>query len=127
MKFLFFLLLINTVHLNAQREEHHHVGCIEEAKFSGGNEALESYLTQNLHYPERALKEKIEGKVIIHFMVDKDGSIGKVKLKTGFTNCPECNEEAVRLIKSMPSWSPYKIHDKSYNSYLSIPIVFKIK
>lgn len=124
MKFLLIMMLSGIFNLQAQNGCHN--CCISDAQFPGGNDALQNYLSRHLVYPERARKEQVEGKVIVYFMVEKDGSIGMVKLKRGIINCPECNEEAIRLIKSMPKWTPSTIHGEAKKSFLSLPISFKI-
>lgn len=71
-------------------------------KFPGGAEALGRYIQRNLHYPEAAKFANVSGKVYVQFIIRKDGQITDVDIlkKLGFG----CDEEAIRLVKSMPAW-----------------------
>lgn len=99
----------------------------EEAEFPGGYAAMMKYFGQNMRYPEIAVQAGIEGKANVRFVVEKDGDIGAVTVQKGVPNCPECDKEAVRVIKSMPKWKPGKIGGKSVRSYYSMPVSFKLK
>jgi periplasmic protein TonB len=99
----------------------------EEAEFPGGYAEMMKYFGQNMKYPEMAVQAGIEGKANVRFVVEKDGSIGNVTVQKGVPNCPECDKEAVRVIKSMPRWKPGKIGGKSVRSYYSMPVSFKLK
>lgn len=94
-------------------------------EFPGGMEAMMHYLSDNIRYPEKAKDDNIEGRVFIQFVVEKDGSIGEVKLLRGIGG--GCDEEAIRVVKSMPNWEPGKIEGKPVKVYFSLPIVFKFK
>lgn len=67
-----------------------------------GYDTLKNYLTTNLVYPKRALKEKIEGKVYVKLLFAETGEVKDVVLLKGMENCPECDKEAIRLMKSVP-------------------------
>lgn len=73
-------------------------------EFPGGQEALKAYITDNLKYPERPLKQEIEGIVQVQFTVNADGTIGSIKIVRMVD--PDLEAEAIRLIKSMPKWVP---------------------
>ena len=98
----------------------------EPAEFPGGASAFFPFVKENLKYPENARKNKIEGKCFLQFVVQKDGSISNVKVKKGVPDCPECDAEAIRLVKSMPNWSPGKNYSQEVNSLFSLPIAFKL-
>ena len=98
----------------------------EMPEFPGGRSALMQYLGANIKYPEQAKKDSIQGRVFVNFIVEKDGKIGEVKVLRGIGS--GCDEESVRVISSMPAWTPGR--DKngeavrfSYN----IPIKFALK
>lgn len=97
----------------------------EMAHFSGGIEAFGKYLEENLKYPQEAIKSKHNGKVYIQFIVNTDGSPSdfKVLSGTGFG----CDEEALRVMKSIPKWVSGKQSSKSVRSYLIVPIKFQLK
>lgn len=94
------------------------------AEFPGGEEALISYLSSSISYPEEAKKEGIEGKVFVNFVVEKDGSIGEVKIKRGIGG--GCDEEAIRVIKEMPKWEPATQRNKEVRLEMNLPINFKL-
>lgn len=98
----------------------------EPAEFPGGMSALKKYLTDKLQYPEKAKEMGISGKVFIQFVVSKEGEVNNVKLKRGLSGCPECDTEAIRLIKSMPKWKPAKNNGKIVASYFNLPVTFKL-
>jgi protein TonB len=92
-------------------------------KFPGGEQALLYFLRSNVRYPAASLKMGIQGEVMILFIVESDGSISHVSILKGIGK--ECDEEAVRVIKSMPRWEPGRRHGRSVKVLLRIPILFK--
>ena len=92
-------------------------------KFPGGDQALLYFLRSNVRYPATSLKMGIQGEVMILFIVEQDGSISHVSVLKGIGK--ECDEEAVRVIKSMPRWEPGRRYGKSVKVLLRIPIMFK--
>lgn len=98
-----------------------------EAMFPGGYTAMAKYLGNNIKYPELALMGGIEGKVTLRFIVGKDGNIENVTVARGVPGCPECDKEAIRVVKSMPKWEPAMNDNKIVRSYFNLPITFKIK
>lgn len=98
----------------------------EPPSFVGGTAQMNQYFAKNMKYPERAIKEEIQGKVYIKFVVEEDGTPTQVKLMKGITDCPECDVEAVRLVKQMPKWEPGKINGKAVKCYFTIPVTFKL-
>ena len=97
----------------------------EFAKFPGGDKKLIIYLDNNLKYPDLAKKEKIEGKVFVTFKVNNEGEISEVKVVKGIGG--GCNEEAIRLVKSMPNWIPANYKDESVDSQAIIAVVFDLQ
>ena len=75
-------------------------------EYPGGNEAMAKFLGENLKYPEKAQLSGIEGRVLVSFVVETDGSIGDVNVKEGADAMLDA--EAVRVIKAMPKWTPGK-------------------
>ena len=98
----------------------------EPAEFPGGVSAFNLFVKENLKYPENARKEKIQGTCYLQFIVSKNGYVSNVRLKKGVPDCPECDVEAIRLVKSMPKWIPGKVKSKNVNSVFSLPINFKL-
>jgi protein TonB len=95
------------------------------ASFPGGTQALFSFLNTNLCYPKAAYAKRIQGKVLVEFVVRKDGSITDVKPVKSVH--PELDKEAVRVVKSMPKWIPGKDKGKNVNVHFVLPITFRLK
>ena len=110
---------------NAMDEELNCVFVVVESmpQFPGGESALHAFLSQNLKYPEKAMKEKISGRVILQFTVDKNGDISDIVVVRGVS--PELDAEAIRVIKSMPRWIPGKQRGKTVAVKYTLPINFK--
>lgn len=96
----------------------------EMPQFPGGDSAMVAYLTHNLHYPQTEKEKGIQGKVFVGFVVEKDGIISNVEVKKGIGE--ECDAEAVRVIKEMPTWNPGKQNSECVRVSLVLPINFKI-
>lgn len=93
-------------------------------QFPGGQIAMLQYLMKNIKYPEQAMKEGIQGRVTVRFIVEKDGSISDVKPVLSVH--PLLNKEAVRVVKSMPKWSPGKHNGKPVRVRFNLPVMFKL-
>lgn len=94
------------------------------AEFPGGETAMFQFLNKNLVYPVSAKEEAISGKCYMQFVVSKEGLINNVKVLRGVQGCPECDQECIRVIKSMPNWTPALKDDQPVNSYYNLPFVF---
>ena len=92
--------------------------------FPGGETKLLEYISNNIQYPQVARETGIQGRVFIGFVVEPDGSISNVKLLRGIGG--GCDEEAIRVVKSMPKWKPGKQHGKVVRVSYLIPISFKL-
>ncbi len=97
----------------------------QPAEFPGGPEALGNYLSKNIQFPPLARENGQEGKVILQFVVDKTGNISDIevvkKVGWGF------EEEAIRVIKTMPAWKPAKQNGKPVIIRMVLPVVFKLQ
>lgn len=98
----------------------------EPAEPNGGMAALKKYLAENIKYPQTAVEMGLQGKCYLQFVVSENGYISNVKVKKGVTDCPECDQEAIRVVKGMPRWTPGKINGKAVNSTFSLPVSFKL-
>ncbi len=96
----------------------------EYPEFPGGDKALREFILNNLNYPEIARKSGITGTVYVQFVVEKDGSISDVKVVRGIGG--GCDEEAVRVVKSMPKWKPGKQRGMPVRVYFTLPIELKL-
>lgn len=93
-------------------------------EFPGGMVALMKWLTATLRYPPAAQKQKIQGKVIVSFIINKDGTIADAKVVKSVN--PILDGEALRVVKIMPKWKPGVENDKPCRTLFAIPVVFKI-
>ena len=110
------------------------VGCVDNdtvyniveqmPEFPGKEKAMMEFVTHNIHYPEEAKEKGIEGRVFVGFVVEKDGSINEVKVLKGIGH--GCDEEAVRVVKSMPKWKPGMQKGKPVRVHYQMPFFFKL-
>lgn len=96
------------------------------AKFPGDCNAMLVYLSVNLTMPE-SIKGKELSKCFIRFVITEKGEVSDVEVQKGIPGCPECDEEAIRVIKQMPKWKPGSNHEKLVKSYYYLPIKFELK
>ena len=94
-------------------------------EFPGGMEEMMKFLQQNIQYPASAAKNKVEGRVVLQFVVEKDGQIGEVKVARSVD--PELDAEALRVVKSMPNFIPGRQDGKPVAVWYTIPISFKLQ
>ena len=92
--------------------------------FPGGNAALMNYLSQNIKYPVIAEENNIQGRVVVQFVVGKDGSISNVHVSKSVES--SLDEEAVRVTKSMPNWVPGKHDGQAVSVFHTLPITFRL-
>ena len=93
-------------------------------KFPGGEEARASYLASNIKYPEAARKAGVQGTCYISFVIDKDGSVSNVKVLRGIGG--GCDEEAVRVIQTMPKWEPGTQRGEPVRVQFNMPVKFSL-
>ena len=94
-------------------------------RFPGGPDALITYINENVKYPAIALRNGIEGKVYVNFMVTKDGSISYPKVIKAVD--PLLDQEAIRVIESMPNWKPANQNGENVDFACTVPIDFKLE
>ena len=96
----------------------------ENAQFPGGEQACFKWLADNIKYPKDCLKKKIEGRVMVSFVVEKDGSITDVKtIKSPHSSL---SKEAERVVKTMPKWKPGQFNNEPVRTRYTLPIVFRM-
>lgn len=93
-------------------------------QYPGGAVEFMKWLTKNLHYPQLARSRKTQGKVVAVFYVEKDGSITGINVTQSLT--PECDREALRVLRMMPKWKPGIQNDQPCRTKVCIPIVFRL-
>ena len=95
-----------------------------EPEFPGGVEALYKFISKNVVYPKKALKDGIEGKVVVEFVIEANGSVTNVKVFKSVN--PDLDKEAVRVVSMMPKWKPGSQGGKNVRSRFRIPINFQL-
>ena len=93
--------------------------------FPGGDKALFEYLSKNIKYPVVAEENGIQGRVIVTFVVERDGSITDVRVVKSVD--PSLDKEAQRVVKSMPRWIPGKQNGSSVRVKYTVPVAFKLQ
>lgn len=93
-------------------------------KYPGGAVEFMKWLTRNLQYPASARSRKIQGKVVAVFYVEKDGHVTGISITKSLS--PECDREALRVLRKMPDWEPGIQNDQPCRTKVCIPIVFKL-
>jgi len=97
----------------------------QQPRFPGGEQALNEWIYKNIKYPAEAKAKKIEGTVLIHFMITKTGDVDSVKIAKDLEG--GCGAEAARVIQSMPKWRPGKSNGQFTNVYFTVPVSFKLE
>lgn len=94
-------------------------------QFPGGDSELMKFIGSNLKYPTIAAENGIEGRVVIRFVVGKDGNVSDVQVVRSLD--PSCDKEAVRVVKTMPKWVPGKQNGRNVPVYYTLPVLFKLQ
>ena len=92
-------------------------------QYPGGPNEMMKYLQENIKYPQSAKDNKIEGRVFVTFVVEKDGSITNATVLRGIDK--ECDAEALRVVSSMPKWNPGQHKGEVVRTQFTIPIYYK--
>lgn len=92
--------------------------------FPGGQKAMMEYLMKNIKYPAACQEAGIQGRVIVSFVVNKDGTIQNVEVLRGVHE--KLDAEAVRVVKSMPAWSPGEQQGRKVRSKFQLPVFFRL-
>ena len=94
-------------------------------KFPGGDAELMKYIQEHLRYPTMAAENNIQGRVVVQFVVTKNGSIGEVKVIR--SRDQDLDKEAVRVVKSLPNFIPGRMNGQPVNVWYTLPINFKLQ
>lgn len=99
-------------------------GAVEEmASFPGGSAACMQYIADNIRAPKECFEGIASGRVILGFTVNEDGSLSDIKVMRSLT--PALDEEAIRVVRSMPKWNPAKQNGKAVKSKYTLPVTFR--
>ena len=91
-------------------------------QFPGGQAAMMKYIAENTKWTEQM---DCQGRVIVQFVVNADGKISDAKVKRGV--CPSIDQEAIRVVESMPTWEPGKLKGEAVNVRYTVPVMFRMK
>ncbi len=111
--------------LGKAKEEEIFTTVEQNPEFPGGISEMYKYIGSNIKYPSAAQRANVSGKVFVKFVVEKDGSIGDIQVLKGIGF--GCDEEATRVIKSMPKWSPGRQNGRNVRVYYTMPISFLLQ
>ena len=95
-----------------------------EPEFPGGEDSLYAYIARNIKYPEAAKKEKIEGRVFVTFVIEKDGQVSSAKILRDIGG--GYGEEAIRVVKNMPKWKPGTQRGNPVRFQFNLPVSFML-
>ena len=95
------------------------------AGFPGGDEAMYKWLADNIKYPQDAIGKRLQGRVQLQLVINKDGSFADVQVIRG--PAKELCDEAVRVVKEMPKWNPAKIKGEAVRSRFYLPVIFRLQ
>ena len=96
----------------------------EQPIYLGGHEALMKYIQQNIKYPKEAQEQGKQGRVIVQFVVEKDGSITDAKIVRSVD--PQLDAEALRIVNAMPNWTPGKQRGEPVRTRFTLPVTFRL-
>jgi len=96
----------------------------QNPQFPGGDKALLDFINKNLKYPESAIKADIHGKVMLRFVITITGEVEKVEIIRSLQ--PDCDKEAIRIIKLLPKFIPGKQSGKPVSVWYNLPVTFKM-
>ena len=102
-----------------------------EPEFPGGYDKLYEYISKEIQYPEfeKSMPAQLyqgKNKLIVKFIVEKDGSVSQVQIDKSSYPCPLCEKEAIRVIQQMPKWKPANNNGKLERCWVRVPIIFDL-
>ena len=123
------LLFVANTNATAQNKKAANDKVLEKAEvmpeYPGGEQAMMQFVADNVKYPQDAIDKEISGRVLVSFVVEKDGSIGDVKVVKGIGG--GCDEEAVRVVNAMPKWKPGMDKGNPVRVSYIMPFTFKLQ
>ena len=138
-RILFFLLLFGQMAFSQVVESSYDTSSVEpfvefEPEFNGGFDALIQYITANLEGVSNPKKKRAVakedlfegGRVLVRFIIEKDGKVSNVVLEERLRKCEPCNREAIRVVKNMPKWKPGSQNGRVVRTYVRLPIRFVV-
>lgn len=103
-----------------------------DPEFRGGYDKLSKYIVKELKWDEvdkwtAAKKVPEKNRIVVRFVVEKDGSLSHVHVESASAYCPPCSKEAIRVVKQMPKWKPGQKNGRPVRTWVRIPIIFDMK
>lgn len=117
------LFLLSSIATYCQTDSIFKIASLEPDKvptYVGGEAAMNAFIKKNINYPDH----NFSGSCYVKFIIEKDGSIGKVNVLNGVKECPLCDKEAVRVVSMMPKWLPGVYNGKNVRTEFYLPIGF---
>lgn len=99
----------------------------EYADFPGGSNAMRTFISKNLRYPEKLKEVSLEDRVVLRCVVSETGAISDIRVIRSFPDCKECDQEAIRVVQLMPNWRPARVNGKTVRSRAKLIVPFKIQ
>ena len=102
--------------------------CDQRPTFLGTSEPsqfLEKWVYQYLRYPEKAVRDGVQGRVVVEFVIEKDGKVSDVRVIKGVSE--ELDAEAVKVISASPKWKPGRVRGEKVRTTLSLPVEFRLE
>jgi periplasmic protein TonB len=109
---------------NSEGVQTEHTEYFHQAEFPGGINSLMEYIKSNVRYPAAAAEKGISGRVVVKFVVLKDGTVSKISIKS--TVSPELNAQALSVVQGMPKWTPGILDGEPIDFWYTLPIVYKL-
>ncbi|MCM1297072.1 MAG: M56 family metallopeptidase [Muribaculaceae bacterium] len=110
---------------SSSSNENVYVAVDKTPEYPGGMDAMMKYLASNIRYPEEAQKKDIQGRVIVKFIVTEDGSVVDPSIVRGVDQ--SLDQEAIRVVKAMPKWTPGTVNGKPVSCYFTLPVNFRLQ
>lgn len=102
-----------------------HYPFIELPTYDGGENAMYQFISKNLNYPSQAINKAIEGKVVLKFMINKEGAVSNIEVVKSIHK--SLDDEAIRVVKKMPKWKPGKMEGELSNIYYTLPVKYVLQ
>ena len=99
--------------------------CQVMPQFPGGEKAMMEFIATNLKYPQQAVKDDVQGMVLVDFVINTEGKATDPKIVRSLS--PECDAEVIRVVSLMPAWTPGQQDGKTVNVKYTLPVMFKTK
>jgi protein TonB len=98
----------------------------EQASYPGGITELKKFISNTIILPELVKAGTVSGKVVLRLTISGKGEVSNIVVQKGIENCKECEDEAIRIAKSMPNWNPAKVGNSTVRSTAVVPINFTL-